>query len=82
MPRNVPLSRIHAVEQEAAERAEPADGLRIALRGPPERSLNGEHKTPVPILGKLKPSLRFLCFLLFITEWSRLRSSRIARVSL
>ena len=66
------LSRIHAVEQEAAERGEPSDGLRIALRSPPKRSLDGERMKSVPILGKLKPRLRFLCFLLFFTELLRL----------
>ena len=61
------LTRIHAVQQEAAERTEPSDGLRLDRRGPPRRLLDGERMGFVPILEKLTPSLCFLCFLLFFT---------------
>ena len=60
------LSRLQAVEHEAAERAEPSDGLRIALRGQSKRALDGERMKFVLILGNLKSSLRSLCFLLFL----------------
>jgi hypothetical protein len=69
-------SRIHAVAQEAAERAEPSDGLRIALRDQPKGSLNGERMKSVPILGKLTPRLCLLCFLLFFTGLLRLEEGQ------
>jgi len=43
------LSRIYAFEQEAAERAEPWDKLRMPLQDPPEHSLNGERMRSIPI---------------------------------
>jgi hypothetical protein len=52
---------ISSVEQEVAERAEPSDGLGIALRGPHKRSLGGECDESVSIIEPLKPDLCFLC---------------------
>jgi hypothetical protein len=75
-PKAGDYSRIHAVAQEAAERAEPLDGRRIALRDPPKRSLNNERMKWVPILGKLKLRLRLLCFLLFFTGLLRLEEGQ------
>jgi len=61
-------------EQEATERTESEEQVKCDIYRGGERSPNGDRSGLVSLVGKVRFCLRFLCLLLFLAEYLRLKA--------